>query len=106
MTTTDNNKQSYIIEDNSNVRALAERKARHAIERIIEELIVEDKLGKSKTAREESYFYQLHAAASLGYLEPFSKEQAALNTILGEFKADKSQCLRAWKLYSELAKSR
>ncbi len=104
MTTPITNRQSYLIEDNNNARDLVERKARHAIERIIEELILEDRLGKSKTKREESYFFQLRAASANGYTEPFNKEEDALNTILGAFRADKAQCLRAWKLYSELVK--
>ena len=59
-------------------------------------------------ARQKSYdenecvFYQIRAAMAMGYSEPMTAEQRAMNTILSEIQAGKSCCEKAWEIYHNL----
>ena len=50
----------------------------------------------------ESIFFQMKAAKALGYKEPLTAEQRAMNTILTKFVAGNACCEQAWTLYHKL----
>ncbi|RKQ69549.1 hypothetical protein DES40_2350 [Litorimonas taeanensis] len=49
----------------------------------------------------ETYLYILRAAQNVGCLEPFSKEQSALNNYLQFKKAGRKMCDYAWRLLAQ-----
>jgi hypothetical protein len=49
----------------------------------------------------ETHLYILRAARNVGVLEPFDKEQSALNSYLQFKRADRKMCDYAWRLLAQ-----
>lgn len=52
------------------------------------------------TSPDAAYLYQLRAAQNMGFFEPFSPEQTALNDYLAARHAGLKLCDYAWRLYA------
>lgn len=72
-----------------------------AVEQAILEILSDSARLKARDEN-ESLFFQIRAAKLLGYEEPFSAEQRAMNTILTNLGAGNTCCEKAWGLYHKL----
>lgn len=68
--------------------------------------IIRNKSRHKSSCENETTFYYLKASLDLGYSEPLTAEQRAMNVMLTQIKASKSDCETAWKLYHELTSGR
>lgn len=72
-----------------------------AVEQVIEAISADSARLKARDET-ESIFFQMKAAKALGYEEPLTAEQRAMNTILTKFVAGNACCEQAWTLYHKL----
>ena len=63
------------------------------------EAVVSDPERVKSISDNESVYFQIRAAIALGYQEPLTTEQRALNTLLTKIKAGKTCCEKAWETY-------
>lgn len=72
-----------------------------AVEQAIQ-IISQDTARLKARDKTESAFFQSKAALALGYEEPFTREQQAMNTILTQLQAGYACCEKAWQMFHKL----
>ncbi|WP_409432958.1 hypothetical protein ACJ3XI_00255 [Litorimonas sp. RW-G-Af-16] len=71
----------------------------HRVDQVIRSIEAGDEWTPAQT-RDQAHLYQLLAAHNVGFSEPFTAEQEALNSYLTSIKASKRLCSYAWRQYA------
>ena len=72
-----------------------------AVEQVIEILLSDTARLKARN-EDEAAFFAIKASLAIGYSEPMTAEQRALNSMLAKLKMSYTCCENAWKLYHDL----
>ena len=72
-----------------------------AVEHVIE-ILLSDTARLKARSEDEAAFFAIKASSAMGYSEPMTAEQRAMNSMLAKLKMSYACCEKAWKLYHYL----